>query len=365
MQDDALPLQVIRLASKTFAREKGLSGPEIMDFFRQYADDIPDYYNLSNVPSRWRLFEDCLRRFPSAKQRHILLDLCGWEGPMKWGRPESNTIATLRRLLVEGEPVHEFARQLREVRAQTAQEEMWDVFICHASEDKKTVARPLAQTLSQKGLKVWYDEFTLKLGDSLRRSIDCGLAQSRYGVVILSPDFFAKEWPQRELDGLAVLELDGEKKILPVWHNVSREDVARYSPTLADRLAASTREGIDIVVAKILDVVQPDAGRAVELPSSVGRIVESTSASCPSCGDWRSTLLEVVEPGVLGRERRKCRNCGTEFTCRPQILWSDTGYCPECDSEKSVLIGRPEGYGGLEYHRCLSCGVVYQFSRLF
>src|SRR2546423_359737 len=78
----------------------------------------------------------------------------------------------------------------------------WDLFISHASEDKDDVARPLADLFIQKGLKVWYDEYTLIVGDSLRRSIDRGLAGSRYGLVILSPHFFEKEWPQKELDGL-------------------------------------------------------------------------------------------------------------------------------------------------------------------
>ena len=88
---------------------------------------------------------------------------------------------------------------------------MWDLFICHASEDKDTVARPLALALSEKDLTVWYDEFELVLGDSLRRKIEHGLANSRYGVVILSESFFRKEWPQRELDGLAARE-DGRDK---------------------------------------------------------------------------------------------------------------------------------------------------------
>jgi TIR domain len=82
-------------------------------------------------------------------------------------------------------------------------EHEWDVFISHASEDKEAIARPLAEALVNAGLKVWYEAFSLKLGDSLRQSIDRGLAQSRYGVVILSPNFFEKQWPQRELNGLS------------------------------------------------------------------------------------------------------------------------------------------------------------------
>ena len=76
----------------------------------------------------------------------------------------------------------------------------WDVFICHASEDKAAFVRPLADGLKKHGVKVWYDEFALTIGDSLRRSIDYGLTNSRYGVVVISRNFMLKEWPQRELD---------------------------------------------------------------------------------------------------------------------------------------------------------------------
>lgn len=129
-------------------------------------------------------------------------------------------------------------------------------FICHASEDKDSFVRPLAQELDHRGLSIWYDEFSLTVGDSLRRSIDRGLAQSRFGIVVLSPNFFKKEWPQKELDGLATRETNGVKVILPVWHNVSRKDVARYSPTLADRVAVSTSKGLEYVVTELLRAIQ-------------------------------------------------------------------------------------------------------------
>lgn len=131
----------------------------------------------------------------------------------------------------------------------------WDLFICHASEDKEEFVRPLAQALAAKGVKVWFDELTLKLGDRLRRSIDNGLKFSRFGLVVLSPSFFAKQWPQIELDGLASLELNGRKVILPVWHNVSVDDVRNYSPTLADRIAVASSKGIEFVVEEIVKVL--------------------------------------------------------------------------------------------------------------
>ncbi len=134
---------------------------------------------------------------------------------------------------------------------------MWDVFISHASEDKEDIAKPLADALAYAGLKVWYDNFTLQLGDSLRRAIDRGLAESRYGIVILSPNFFAKAWAQRELDGLTVREVSTGKTILPVWHRVTRPEVERFSPILADKLGVSTDRGLDVVVREILNVIRP------------------------------------------------------------------------------------------------------------
>jgi hypothetical protein len=131
-----------------------------------------------------------------------------------------------------------------------------DVFISHAGEDKPDVARPLADALTRLGWKVWLDELELKIGDSLSRQIDAALARSRFGVVVLSPAFFAKEWPQRELAGLAARELaTGAKVILPVWHNVDHEFIAQRSPTLADRLGVLTSAGIDKVTREVAEVL--------------------------------------------------------------------------------------------------------------
>jgi len=117
------------------------------------------------------------------------------------------------------------------VRTERDQVVLWDVFISHASEDKEDFVRPLAESLRGSGLRVWYDDFMLNVGDSLRRSIDHGLAKSRYGIVVISPNFLKKEWPQKELDGLIAREVKGAKLILPVWHNISADEIRGYSPT--------------------------------------------------------------------------------------------------------------------------------------
>ena len=139
----------------------------------------------------------------------------------------------------------------------------WDAFICHASEDKEAFVRPLAEALQEESLEIWYDEFTLLVGDNLRRKIDDGLARSRFGVVILSPSFFEKEWPQKELDGLFQKEVKGGKVILPVWHNVNVEDVRRYSVILADRVGVSSSKGLEHVVEELLKAMQYDQSRKI------------------------------------------------------------------------------------------------------
>lgn len=129
---------------------------------------------------------------------------------------------------------------------------VWDVFISHASEDKVAIAAPLAHALESRGLRVWYDQSILRVGDSLRASIDHGLAKSRFGVVILSEHFFSKHWPVKELNGLASREVNGAKVILPVWHNIDHDRIAEFSPMLADRMGTLSSDGLDKVVSDLL-----------------------------------------------------------------------------------------------------------------
>jgi TIR domain/Ankyrin repeats (3 copies) len=131
----------------------------------------------------------------------------------------------------------------------------WDVFISHATEDKKAVAEPLAHALREAGLTVWYDQFELKLGDRVRMSVEKGLADSTFGIVILSPSFFMKHWTQIELDGLAQREVGGQKVILPIWYNITADKIRDHSPSLADRIAVRWEYGLESVVADVLSEV--------------------------------------------------------------------------------------------------------------
>ena len=132
----------------------------------------------------------------------------------------------------------------------------WDVFISHATEDKGAVAGPLSHALRTRGVSVWYDDFELRVGDSLRRSIDIGIANSRFGLVILSKSFFAKNWPQYELDGLVTRTNSDQQILLPIWHEISIDEVIARSASLADRVALRTSDhGIDEIADEIASVI--------------------------------------------------------------------------------------------------------------
>lgn len=135
---------------------------------------------------------------------------------------------------------------------------LYDVFICHASEDKNDFVRPLADRLCSQNIEVWYDEFSLKIGDSIRRALDHGLRSCRYGIVVLSSAFFQKNWPQYELDGLVEREIAGGKSlILPLWHGVDHARVLSYSPALAAKKAISTSLSLEAIVDELVKVIRP------------------------------------------------------------------------------------------------------------
>ncbi|WP_421709206.1 toll/interleukin-1 receptor domain-containing protein [Algihabitans sp.] len=142
----------------------------------------------------------------------------------------------------------------------------WDLFISHASEDKIGFVQPLVSALSALGVNVWYDEFELKAGDSLSRSIDKGLLHSSFGIVVLSPAFFSKNWPEYELRGLNSKEIiSGNKVIIPIWHRVNQSDVLSFSPSLADKFAIQSEKMTPVQIAvRVIEIIRPDLLRAIQ-----------------------------------------------------------------------------------------------------
>lgn len=121
-------------------------------------------------------------------------------------------------------------------------EPYYDVFVSHAWEDKESFVDEFVEALKDLGIKVWYDTSQIKWGDSMRERIDDGLKKSRFGVAVLSPDYIAenKYWTKTELDGLFQLESVNGKTLLPIWHNLTKQQVMNYSPIIANKKAMTT-----------------------------------------------------------------------------------------------------------------------------
>ncbi len=169
----------------------------------------------------------------------------------------------------------------------------WDLFISHASEDKAAVVEPLVTALKAQGLRVWYDRAELTLGDSLRKKIDEGLAECTFGVVIISPAFLAKRWPQAELDALFAREESGEKSILPVWHEVDSAGLAERSPLLASRLAVRWADGVDRVVSMILCALSARSRTTTRSGTAA-----SGSPRVQSMYDWMVPVMEQLDQTI-------------------------------------------------------------------
>jgi hypothetical protein len=133
---------------------------------------------------------------------------------------------------------------------------MLDLFISFVSSDE-ILAKDLADSLEQNSVTTMFTKFNL--GDSLSHRIEMSLREAEYGVVILSQSFFKKPWSRRDLDKVANIdrEYEGKTQILPIWHEVTQQDIARYSNALANRVGVPTKYGLEQIVEEILEVVKP------------------------------------------------------------------------------------------------------------
>ena len=153
--------------------------------------------------------------------------------------------------------------------------------------------------LQAERVEVWFDEFTLTPGSSLTRSIDQGLAKSRYGLAVLSPSFFRKKWPQWELNGLVQRHLSGSRGVLlPIWHQVDHDTVAAYSPPLADVVAIRSEIGLDNVVNRVLLSIRPEGSTLV---TARNLLLERGVDPPVVTDDW---WLDIIEQNAHQDERR-------------------------------------------------------------
>lgn len=217
----------------------------------------------------------------------------------------------------------------------------YDVFICHASEDKETFVRPLAHALRRLGVGVWYDEFSLQIGDSVSRKIDEGILGSRFGIVVISKAFIGRPWPEHELRGLVNRDVEQDLKILPIWHGVTKADVTRFSPSLSDKFAINTQL-VDAQAAsiQILRLVRRDlydahphaeleklvSGEAIfELQAEIESLREQMAEyQCPHCGAELATRVDAPAD-----EEQKHWDVVETFVCGFQVFGGTVQHpCP-------------------------------------
>lgn len=191
---------------------------------------------------------------------------------------------------------------------------MPDVFISHASPDKQSFVRPLAEALRALGVEVWYDEFSLDLGDSIAQKIDSGIADSKFGIVVISPAFIARNWTKHELRSLVSREVDQDIRIIPVWHGVTKKQVSDFSPSLADKLAVDTSQ-VDAMEAaiRILRAIRPD------LYSAHPRAELERRAS----GTAIEELQAEIESLEAELEEYRCSHCGSALSSRMDAPMDD------------------------------------------
>ena len=194
-------------------------------------------------------------RIPHSGHWHVAVDMQGLRGNVRSSvRVLPSALPPLPEMPLSDVPS---LLQERPPEVSAGIDREYDVFISHASEDKDSIVRPLANALVAENLIVWYDEFELRIGDSLRRKIDRGLARSRVGLVVLSHAFINKGWTNYELDGIITRTVDGHQVLLPIWHNISKDEVVEYSPSLADKVARSTAtHTVEDIAAEIAGLIR-------------------------------------------------------------------------------------------------------------
>lgn len=145
-------------------------------------------------------------------------------------------------------------------------DETYDVFISHAWEDKEGFVDEFVAELEKLGIKVWYDRQRIKWGDSMRARIDDGLKKSKFGIAVISPDYIAdgKYWTKAELDGLFQLESVNGKMLLPIWHNITKQQVMNYSPIIASKLAMTTASMTAEEIAKEMQLLLDEAEEKID-----------------------------------------------------------------------------------------------------
>ena len=111
----------------------------------------------------------------------------------------------------------------------------YDVFISHASKDKADLVEELYQSLNKLGVAIFYDKESLEWGDNWKDRILNGTNKAEFAIIVISENFFDREWTERELsEFLNRQNRNGQKLILPILHNITVSQLQEKYPSVAD-----------------------------------------------------------------------------------------------------------------------------------
>ncbi|SFS15447.1 TIR domain-containing protein [Granulicella pectinivorans] len=222
----------------------------------------------------------------SAQQHSKYLDAASGEAALMKARIESSIT------------IHLLEQQQTVLPKPSRSEEHWDVFICHASEDKPYV-ETLFQKLTEAGIRVWLDRTAIDWGNDLRTTIDHGLKNCIYGIVVFSKAFLAKKkWTEYELSSLFALEEPGRTRILPIWHGITEAEMREYSPGFSLRLAkGTTRDSYQGIVESLKQLLNKTSTEGAEAPSATTQYPKREHIG-PAAADAHYEMVGKAEPLV-------------------------------------------------------------------
>lgn len=221
----------------------------------------------------------------------------------------------------------------------------YDAFISHAVEDKIPIANDLCAKLEAAGLKIWYSGKELGVGDSIDKTIQNGLNRSRYGIVIFSPTYLAKNWTIREFYTLLAKEIEEHKVILPVLYNITLDDLKNKDLLMADRFAVNADKGMDFVAERLVkEIKKSNVARISKRPwlSKIGFLLLLSLLTNVALIS-KNTFSSPVPPEVLSQTFQPVQDENTfiraeEFFGEVQGMFSQMNQCT-CDREQQPARG--------------------------
>ena len=141
------------------------------------------------------------------------------------------------------EQLAEYEKENHTAKTEKRVAALYDVFISHANKDKIEYVNELKQSLNKLGINIFYDKDTLEWGDKWKDKILEGVAKAEFAIIVISENFFDREWTEKELNEfLSRQNENGQKIILPILHNITISQLKEKYPDVADIQAISSSD---------------------------------------------------------------------------------------------------------------------------